>query len=134
MKLAALCQEPRIKWSGIFLMFPLVGRGGRTGGCFHYYFKICEIPPLKCRPSRSGAFVLRILCPIFFFFFFFFFKTTFSRKLFLRGKELILVLWKYFPSNIIKSCTNIQICYIDNYYETSLKRLITCISFLQDVC
>ena len=89
-----------------------------------------KVPALPKWCFRTSNFVSHFL----FFFFFFFFKTTFSRKLFLRGKELILVLWKYFSSNIIKSCSNIQICCIDNYYETSLKRLITWISFLQDVC
>ena len=112
----SLSGEKREDWG----MFPLLLQNLRNTPT--------KVPALPKWCFRTSNFVSH------FFFFFFFFKTTFSRKLFLRGKELILVLWKYFSSNIIKSCINIQICYIDNYYETSLKRLITCISFLQDVC
>ena len=87
-------------------------------GCSPHYLHPCEISfPLKCQPSPwKPPSHLEFCAP-------FFFKMNLSSKLFLRGDELISVLWEYFSSNTVENCTGIKLCQIDKYYETPLECL-----------
>ena len=60
----------------------------------------------------------------------FFFKMNFSSKPFFWGEKFISILLEYFSSSTVENSTSMKIYQMDEYYETSLKRVIACIRFL----